>query len=161
MFCHRFPTVGHYPNYSILLEEWTDGILYADGVRRTVPMAVMEQDLKEGKQDQPPQVVPWRALSNRKAIFDKKVLIYSMLEAQRSGEDLDAFIRPFHDTAVDAYERSKTKSGNTTSVMNQLLKVMSSRWAARSMTPTKFEQDVLQWKLSKKAVNQGSSRRQP
>ena len=29
-----------------------------------------------------------------------------------------------------------------------------------NMTPTKFEQDVLLWKLSKKSVNQGSSRQQ-
>ena len=31
LFCHRFQTVGHYPNDSILFEEWTNGILYADG----------------------------------------------------------------------------------------------------------------------------------
>ena len=87
----------------------------------------MEQDLKEGKQDQSPQIVPWRALSHRKTTFDKKVLMHSMLEAQRSGKHLDAFTRPFHDTVVDAYELSKTKRGNMTSEMNQLLKVMSSR----------------------------------
>lgn len=134
LFCYRYQTVGHYPNYSVLLDEWKDGILYADGARRTVPMARMEQDLKEGNQDQAPHIVPWRVWSNRKAIFDRKVLIYSMLEVESLGQDLDDFMRPFHDAAVDAYERSKSKSGSTTTVMNQLMKVMSARWQARQMT---------------------------
>lgn len=105
------------------MEEWKHGILFADGARRTMTIAVMERDLKEGHQDQPPQSLPWRVWSKRKAIHDMKMLIYSMLEAESTGQDLDEFNRPFHDAAVDAYERSKIKSGNSTTVMNQLLKV--------------------------------------
>ncbi|KAL3132783.1 hypothetical protein ABBQ38_006712 [Trebouxia sp. C0009 RCD-2024] len=54
----------------------------------------MEQDLKEGHQDQAPHIVPWRVWSKRKAIYDRTVLIYSMLEAESSGQDLDEFMRP-------------------------------------------------------------------
>ncbi|KAL3149616.1 hypothetical protein ABBQ32_002385 [Trebouxia sp. C0010 RCD-2024] len=103
-------------------------------------------DLKEGQQNQAPQIVPWRVWSKRKAIYVsiyRKELIYRMLEAESSGQDLDEFMRPFHDAAVDAYKWSKRKSGNTTTVMKQLLKVMSTQWQARHMTPTKVEQDVL------------------
>ncbi|KAL0050065.1 hypothetical protein WJX82_003733 [Trebouxia sp. C0006] len=46
----KFVSVSDYPTYDHLLREWDTGIVYSDGLKRTVPMAELEQDKAEGKQ---------------------------------------------------------------------------------------------------------------
>lgn len=62
-------------------------------------------------------------------------------------------MRLFHDIAMDACECPIAKIGSATTVMSLLMIVMFSRWTATSTTPDKFEQDVLQWELSKRAFD--------
>ena len=104
--------------------------------------------------------IPWRETGNkgRKGIHDRKLVIYTLLEAKALGFDLSAFMKPVEEKAYAASEKSQKESGNTSTVMSQLVNMLSQTWKDRGMTPTLFEQDVLQWQLTGKARNQGSSK---
>ena len=123
--CFRYVTVGQYPSWDILLTEWNEGILFDNGLKRTEPWSVLEQDFKEGKQASADDMwIPWRETGNkaRKGIHDRKLVIYTLLEAKALGCDLNAFMKPFEEKAYAASEKSKKKSGNTSTVMSQLVK---------------------------------------
>ena len=63
--------MSDYTDCSSLLNEWKIGILYTDTMRRTVPMAQLEQDLIEGKQVTGSAYEPWRVWSKGKQIHEK------------------------------------------------------------------------------------------
>jgi len=53
-------SVSDYSTYDHLSREWDTGIVYNDGLKRTVPMAQPEQDKAEGKQIEGSEV--WRVV---------------------------------------------------------------------------------------------------
>ena len=161
LFC-RYATLGQYPSWDVLLTEWKEGILFGNGLKRTEPWSVLERDYKEGKQiSVDDSWIPWREMTRaRKGIMDRKLVIYNLLEAEARGEDLAAFMEPYEEKAHAASEKSKSKSGNTTTVMSQLVKMFTQEWKERGMTPVRFEEDVLKWQLTSKAKKQGGSKQQ-
>ena len=90
--------------------------------------------------------------------MDRKLVIYSLLDAEARGEDLADFMKPHEEKAQAASEKSKYKSGNNTSVVSQMVKMFAQEWKERSLTPTLYEQNVLKWQLTSKAKQQGSSK---
>ena len=155
----RYTTVSDYPDYSSLLNEWKVGILYTDTMRRTVPMAQLEQDLTEGKQVTGSAYEPWRVWSKRKQIHEKKIIIYSMLGALMQGKELEAFMKPFDATATDVVEASKGKRGAKPCYMSSLLKALEKPFQQQYGTPKQFEENVLKWKLTEKAKAQAASKK--
>ena len=122
--------------------------------------SVMERDCKEGMQVSGDDTwIPWRETTKaRKSIMDRKLMIYSLLEA--GGENLDDFVKPYYyeEKAQAASEKSKSNSGNNTTVVSQPLKMFAQGWKERSLTPMPYEQNVLKWQLTSKAKKQGSSK---
>ena len=159
--CCRYATLGQYPSWDVLLTEWKEGIVFGNGLKRTEPWSVMERDYKEGMQvSGDDSWIPWREMTKaRKGIMDRKLVIYSLLEAEARGENLDDFMKPYQEKAQAASEKSNSKSGNNTTLVSQLVKMFAQEWKERSLTPMLYEQNVLNWQLTSKAKKQGSSKR--
>lgn len=136
--------------------------MFSNGLKRTEPWSVMERECKEGMQVSDDQIswIPWREMTKaRKGIMYRKPGIYSLLEAKGRGEDLDDFMKPYEEKAQAASKKSKSKSGNNTTVVSQLVMMFAQEWKERSLTPMLYEQNVLKWQLTSKAKQQGSSKR--
>lgn len=156
---YRYPSLSDYPpDWSVLLSEWQNGIPYMDIMKRTVPMAQLEQDLAEGKQVTGSLFEPWRNGIVRKSIYERKVLIYSMLGAMKRGVDLDSFMKPFHDAAADAVEASKARKGPNAKYMTCLLKAIELSFVTEHKSPHLFEENVLHWKHTAFKQAQAKSR---
>ena len=82
------------------------GIVYSDGLKRTVPMAVLKQDKAEGKQVESSAYEVWRVLKRH-----QKIIIYSSLGAVHQGQDADAFMQEYYRTAQDVMTAAKGKRG--------------------------------------------------
>ncbi|MCJ1368720.1 hypothetical protein MMC16_007865 [Acarospora aff. strigata] len=111
----RFPTLGAYTCWSQLLEEWEEGVVFASAQKRTVPMAKLEQDMAEGRQLADTPRERWRTMEQGKPFYDRKVLIYSMLDAKLQGLDLDTFMSCYNDKAQDMVTKSKARKAPTLS----------------------------------------------
>ena len=158
----RHPTISDYPSYDRLLLEWKSGILYSDTMKRTVPMARLEQEKAEGKQVEGSAYEPWRVLTNkRKEIYKRKVIIYSMLGAQHQGEELDTFMAKFHERAEDEISKSKqaSKRGPKPRYMTCLLKALEHQFQQQYGTPVDFEENVLHWRHTASTLAKARSRR--
>jgi hypothetical protein len=109
--CCRYATLGKYPSWQLLLEEWKEGIPYLSttiGTRKQpVPMAQLEQDWAEGVQRKNSSSVPWRSL-DRNSIRDRKVVIYGLLQAELQGQDFKEFMAPHVAAAKSLMEKSGT-----------------------------------------------------
>ena len=131
--------------------------MYSDEQRVTVPLQRLEQDLAEGRQADNTNYAPWRQL-NRKAIYERKVIIYSMLGASKAGEEVEAFITPFHNIAEDVMQAAKGKKGPKPAYMSSLYKALLKDFQQKYKTPVEFEKTVLKWKHTKTLANQAASK---
>ena len=80
--------------------------MFASAQKRTVPMAKLEQDMAEGRQLADTPRERWRTMEQGKPFYDRKVLIYSMLDAKLPGLDLDTFMSCYNDKAQDTGSRT-------------------------------------------------------
>ncbi len=145
--------------YDHLLWEWDTGIVYSDGLKRTVPMAQLEQDKAEGKQVEGFAYEVWRVWQKRKHIYHRKIIIYSMLGAHHQGQDVDDFMQEYHRTAQDVITDRQGKRGPKpcymTGLLNALIEPCEEQWGS----PVEFEQKVLKWKLTASIVAQAAGKR--
>ena len=151
-------SVSDYPTYDHPLREWDTGIVYSDGLKRTVPMAELEQDKAEGKQVEGSAYEVWR-VSKRKQIYHRKTIIYSSLGAAHQGQDADAFMQEYHRTAQDVMTATKGKRGPKPCYMPSLLKALTQPFEEQWDSPVEFEQKVLNWKLTASVVAQAAGKR--
>ena len=131
--------------------------MYSDEQHMTVPLEQLEKDLAEGRQAQDTSYEPWRRI-NRKAIFERKVIIYSMLGASKAGQELEDFIQPYHNQAEDIMQHAQGKRGPKPSYMSSLLKVLMDDFKQKYKTPVDFERDILNWKHTKTLTSQAASK---
>ena len=89
--------------------------MFASAQKRTVPMAKLEQDMAEGRQLADTPRERWRTMEQGKPYYDRKVLIYSMLDAKLQGLDLDTFMSCYNDKAQDMVTKSKARKAPTLS----------------------------------------------
>lgn len=155
----KFVSVSDYPSYDHLLWEWDTGIVYSDGMKRTVPMSQLEQDKAEGKQAEGSEYEVWRVVQKRKQIHNRKIIIYSMLSARHQGQDVDAFMQEYHRTAQDVMTDRQGRRGPKPCYMTSLLKALIEPFEKQWGSPVEFEKGVLKWKLTASAVAQAAGKR--
>ena len=156
----RHPCISDYTDYQQLAREWSGGILYSDTMRRTVPMAQLEQDKAEGKQVEGSAYMPWRVITNRKEMHKRKIIIYSMLGARHDGQEVDTFMAEYHHAAEAAVSNHGSKRGRKPCYMTSLLMALEEPFKKKYGTPVEFEKKVLGWKHTPSNLAKASSKRQ-
>ncbi|KAL0022116.1 hypothetical protein WJX79_002359 [Trebouxia sp. C0005] len=154
----KYPNLSEYPaDWELLLTEWQRGIVYSDEQHVTVPLQQLEKDLAEGRQAEHTGYAPWRQLP-RKPIHERKVIIYSMLGAREAGQEVEDFIKPYHNMTQDIIEAAKGKKGPKPAYMSTLFKLLVNDFKQKYKTPVEFERTVLKWKHTTTLANQAASK---
>jgi len=161
----RFPTLGQYTTWELLMREWKEGIRYSFGNKQTVPLEQLEKDLQEGIQQKSTasfksEKEPWRrGITDRTAIMDRKIVIYGILKAQQDGHDLKEFMSGQIKRAEDAMKKARTAGvKRPPMLLNQLKRQFE--LAEDRLTPVQFEEQVLGWKLTAQVKAQAASKQQ-
>ena len=137
------------------MQEWKEGIRYGHGNKQTVPMEQLEKDFQEGVQQAASKKLPWRGISDRNLIRDRKILIYGMLQAELDGKDLKTFMAAQVQQAHASMKRSGSR-GAPPALLPQLKRQFEN--AANHLRPGLFEEKVLGWKLTDKVKKQAASK---
>ena len=154
----RYSTLSEYPaDWELLPAEWQRGIVYSDEQHVTVPLERLERDLAEGRQAANTSYAPWRQL-NRKGIYERKVIIYSMLGARETGQEVVEFIEPYHNKAENILQAARGKKGPKPAYMSSLFKVLADDFKQKYKTPVDFEREILKWKHTTTLANQAASK---
>ena len=103
---------------------------------------MLEQDLAEGRQAKDPSYVPWRRMGSH-AMYDRKIIIYSMQGASKAGQKVQDFIQPYHNKAEDILQDRKRRRQ---SYMRCLFALLTADFRRKYKTPVNFESKVLNWK---------------
>lgn len=158
----RFRSLGKYPSWEPLLEEWKEGIRFTYGNKQTVPMEQLEKDLQEGVQYKSTAVStsdkePWRqGITDRNIIRDRKILIYGMLQAERDGLNLKEFMAGHVQKAEKAMKEASKLKGAPPSLLTFIKRQFEQ--APNFKTPVQFEEQVLGWNLTAKVKKQAASK---
>ncbi len=141
----RWPSVSNYTNLVDMHKEWTDGIEYTSRTKKTVPFQQLEQDKQEGRQTH-----MWREGVARTGIADRKIFIYTALNAQvLSGRDPREFLAEVQSKAKTQLEGAPGKKGRPPTMFNTAKQIMATDYQQYYVsTAVPFEQSVLKWKIS-------------
>ena len=146
----RFPTLGVYPSWQLLLKEWKERIPFLTTTvgtsKQTVPMERPQEDLAEGVQKEKSSSYPWRNV-DRNSIRDRKIVIYGMLQAEREGKDLKK-VMSAHVAAAEKAMKGVQRGAKTT-LLTYIRRSLSGtsiscpKWSSSlsclaGNTPTKF-----------------------
>ena len=125
-----------------------------------MPWSQLEQDWAEGKQGKGSAYEPWRNMNTRKAIYERKVMVYTMLHGRKETEELNAFMKSYTDYATDQVEASRRLPGKSKEFMNCLCNQLKAFFVEKYMSPFHFEKDVLLWKHTDSAAKQAQAKQQ-
>ena len=121
-------------------------------------METLEKDLAEGRQKKKSPSVPWRNISNRNAIRDRKIIIYGALQAQHDGKDVKVFMSALQKSAEASLEAARKRPGNSATLMI-CIKSLIER-SPGYLTPIEFEKQVLKWQHTPQALRAATSKQQ-
>lgn len=142
----RFGAPSDYANLRNFFKEWTEGIEYPCLSKKTVPFRQLEQEKAENIQK--PHV--WRQGVRRAEIAERKMFIYTALNAQRiDNHDPGAFLDGVQAKAVAKLNEGPKKPGpkrKMAQVAKDLLASDYQQYFIKNAVP--FENNVLQWKVS-------------
>lgn len=118
-------------------------------------MEQLEKDFQEGVQQAASQKLPWRSISDRNLIRDRKILIYGMLQAELDGKDLKKFMAEQVERAQSSMKAIGSR-GAPPALLPQLKRQFE--LAPKHLRPALFEEQVLGWKLTDKIKKQAASK---
>ena len=126
--------------------------------KRTVPMETLEKDLAEGRQKKKSPSVPWRNISNRNAIRDRKIIIYGALQAQHDGKDVNEYMSALQKAAEASLEAARKRPGNSATLMTCIKSLIEH--SPSYLSPIEFEKEVLKWQHTPQALKAAASKQQ-
>ena len=147
-----------YPSLHALLSEWLEGIVYEDQCKRTIPFQQLEQDFQEGIQKKHTDSWPWRIMTDRNAIRDRKTVICYLLSVEKDGKDVHQVMTDLESRATEELQESKKKSGAKPTLFLLVLEYEYVRAESVSINIHSFESDVLGWKHTDQTKARASSK---
>ena len=157
--CRRFKSIGQYPSWQLLWAEWREVIVFRSAPgKRTVPMETLEKDLAEGRQKKKSPSVPWRNISNRNAIRDRKIIIHGALQAQHDGKDVNEYMSSLQKAAEASLEAARKRPGNSATLMTCIKSLIEH--SPSYLSPIEFEKEVLKWQHTPQALKAAASKQQ-
>lgn len=132
--------------------------MYVDKTKRTVPMEQLEKDHQTGVQiaAEDTECAPWRSFEARTKIWGRKRIIYSLLSAEKSGEDLTVYMQGLKEEAEKVLQAAPKKKGVKTTLISTMQKLLLAEHDVGN--PVSFEMEVLRWNVTPAIQKQAISK---